>query len=848
MMQITSDTRFIFFKGTVLILWFFLLLNPVKAQPRIGPPQSWVESTALLDTSVAVASNAFQYFLIDNQLNIQKESAYLRQVYKILNSSGIQSLSALSVTYDPSYQQLIFHELKIIRNGSIVYSLKASDIELFQRELSMDRYAYDGSVSAVVNFKDVRVGDLVDYSYTIEGFNPANNGNVSFFDRVQFTVPVNFVKIRILYPEDKYLGHKLFNACPEPEKEQKGSLTELRWELPAKDFVTYESNTPSWFTAGKRVQISSYPSWKAVHDHILPLFKISAPDWRTLKLPTDPDLSEEENILRTIRWVQNEVRYLAFFGGTGAFKPNKPQEVFNNRYGDCKDKSLLLVAMLRKMGLEAYPVLVHSIFRAKLSEILPSNSFDHCAVCLFYHGKRFFIDPTLSNQGGDLYHISFPDFKCGLILRAGEKNLTEIPDGAPSSINVQENFYLDSVNGRAFLGIETYYYNAIADRERGLFKEKALHEIQRQYLNYYSNAYPSIETDGDISFYNGLDESENVFRVTENYIIPNAWQKSEEDDCIYFEYYPILVDAYTSYPGSSVRDMPYEIGNKLNFKQETEIVFPEEWYLENNDKHIAGCGFSYKAYARMEGRKAQINYQYETDRTYIPADSTLRFLKQHDEIRNNLSWYFPYEYSADYSQYGWIVMLVMILLLTAFGLAAFELHRKYNPKPIEPERWKSIGGWLILPLLGLALSPLRILYDMFNEEMFDPQLWCSLIDFFRIGEGVLAVGFLFAVLIDAALIAFVVLLIVQFVQRRSSLPRLYMIYLLSRFVLAILNYAVFNFVLEPDYFDAVDFAESVKEIAASFLAMIIWIPYFNISKRVKETFTRTYDKKNENEF
>ena len=54
--------------------------------------------------------------------------------------------------------------------------------------------------------------------------------------------------------------------------------------------------------------------------------------------------------------MQDEVRYLGLENGISAYKPSSPNKVYNQRFGDCKDKSLLLVTMLNQMNIEAYPV------------------------------------------------------------------------------------------------------------------------------------------------------------------------------------------------------------------------------------------------------------------------------------------------------------------------------------------------------------------------------------------------------------------------------------------------------------------------------------------------------------
>src|SRR5208282_5268181 len=87
--------------------------------------------------------------------------------------------------------------------------------------------------------------------------------------------------------------------------------------------------------------------------------------------PFSPDLSRkivewkripgrEQQILTVLQFVQDEVRYFAIEIGASSEKPADPSAVFSRRFGDCKDKSLLFVTILRALGIEAYPVLVNA--------------------------------------------------------------------------------------------------------------------------------------------------------------------------------------------------------------------------------------------------------------------------------------------------------------------------------------------------------------------------------------------------------------------------------------------------------------------------------------------------------
>jgi hypothetical protein len=62
---------------------------------------------------------------------------------------------------------------------------------------------------------------------------------------------------------------------------------------------------------------------------------------------------QTEKVRAIYKWVQNNIKYIAIEDGENGFVPREDSLVLKRRYGDCKDKSSLLTAMLRAAGEKA---------------------------------------------------------------------------------------------------------------------------------------------------------------------------------------------------------------------------------------------------------------------------------------------------------------------------------------------------------------------------------------------------------------------------------------------------------------------------------------------------------------
>ncbi|MGH8258430.1 MAG: DUF3857 domain-containing transglutaminase family protein [Steroidobacteraceae bacterium] len=82
------------------------------------------------------------------------------------------------------------------------------------------------------------------------------------------------------------------------------------------------------------------------------------------------------------RFVQDDIRYVAIELGIGGYQPHMAGEVFAHRYGDCKDKATLLGAMLKRIGIDSYLVVVNTE-RGAITKQTPANlDFNHAILAI----------------------------------------------------------------------------------------------------------------------------------------------------------------------------------------------------------------------------------------------------------------------------------------------------------------------------------------------------------------------------------------------------------------------------------------------------------------------------------
>lgn len=139
-----------------------------------------------------------------------------------------------------------------------------------------------------------------------------------------------------------------------------------------------------------------------------------------------------------VSFARRQVRYVAVEVGIGGYRPHPPQQVMERLWGDCKDKALLLVDLLREAGIEAYPALVRLDPEGRVDREFPSpDQFNHEIVAVPAEGLGLgedvpvsggylFLDATQETGGLAWLQPAVQDQEA-LVVRGGRGELVRTP-------------------------------------------------------------------------------------------------------------------------------------------------------------------------------------------------------------------------------------------------------------------------------------------------------------------------------------------------------------------------------------------------------------------------------------
>ncbi|MBX2921966.1 MAG: DUF3857 domain-containing protein [Chitinophagaceae bacterium] len=618
------------------LLVFFIInlsltLQAQSRKPLIQKTPAWVTIRDYNSSAFAFEQeieDGYADIAFDNQISVADKTIFSRTVLKIITEGGIQNASKVSVSFDPSYQTVYFHTIRIIRGDEIIDQLNLSKMKIIQQEEELDRFLYNGSLKSVLFLEDVRKGDVIDYSYSITGSNPVFKGKFSTRLQTAYSFPVGNIYYKVICPVQKHLIVKNRNTGVEPLVKDTAGNRVYEWKLTDVKSLRLDDNVPLWFDPYGEVMVSEYKDWAEINEWAMALFppveKISPALQQKITNIRENAASDEQKVLNVLRFVQDDIRYMGIEMGQNSHKPHHPNQVFAQRFGDCKDKTYLMCTMLNAMNIEADPVLINSYYKQAIHELLPSSrSFDHVTVRVSLHGKSYFFDPTISLQRGNINTISYPDYQYELVVAAGTTGLTKIETKEPGVTNVKEVFDIRNMAGNAGLVVTTDYSGSFADDIRNQFSTTSRYEMQKTYRDFYAGYYKDIVADSLLYYDN---DTTGIFTTVEYYSIKNIWDKNGKEKSAFFT--PFVIDGIIKKPKEIARTMPYRLSFPAKYKESVIINMPDEWNAEENNEKISTGYFVLNARHSYHQKRFLLEYEYESLRDHVEPAEMEDFSKQ----------------------------------------------------------------------------------------------------------------------------------------------------------------------------------------------------------------------------
>jgi transglutaminase-like putative cysteine protease len=339
--------------------------------------------------------------LDDGVIRLERDgtsSTTYRMVAQVLKQEAIQTWAEHTFSYDAGREVFRLNWARVLdADGSVV-----AERPLHMRESDArvpESYpVYTQNKVVRISLSNVSVGRIVDYSYTIETKDPVLPGDWWSSWAITLSVPVRRSRLIVDVPADaepRFTEHNLDFAPAVQRVRDRVVRTWYRADIPSEEgemFAAAEGGPWQWVVVSGRLGWADIGTWYAglVRDH----YTMTPGLDEALAYITEGALTRLDSLRAVHRFIAQDIRYISLSLGAGGYTPRRPDEVLATMSGDCKDKAVLFVALARRMGWDAYPVLVAASGSPRRE--LPSlYNFDHMiAAVRESNGDWIYLDLT----------------------------------------------------------------------------------------------------------------------------------------------------------------------------------------------------------------------------------------------------------------------------------------------------------------------------------------------------------------------------------------------------------------------------------------------------------------------
>lgn len=392
---------------------------------------------------------------------------------KIFNERG-RNFASQSISYREGYQRVKILFANTIKPDGQIMALDPGDVH--------DSSEYTGYEF----YTDIRVkkftmpavedGCVIEYAYEIRNLKPLLSFDYSdnFFLKNFF--PIEEDVLEIILPAGTELKYKNFNTDLVPEIITGRNKKKYIFSNYKQKEIIPESRMPSLLDRDTFPQIAFWTleGWDVISKWYVNLVREQMKSDNELENFTrqliDGLKTDEEKINAIFNFVSQNIRYIAVLLGPHTHKPHAANEIFRKRYGDCKDKTVLLLTMLKIANIKAIPALVPSSGKY-FDDTRPTlSAFNHIIAVVPYHGVYLWLDATNETASYDSPPSALPT-KVFFIHDDGSYEFVTTP-----SLNDKKDYYhLDvkydiNIEGNADIKYSYRFFGKAAESVRRSFK------------------------------------------------------------------------------------------------------------------------------------------------------------------------------------------------------------------------------------------------------------------------------------------------------------------------------------------------------------------------------------------
>jgi Domain of Unknown Function with PDB structure (DUF3857)/Transglutaminase-like superfamily len=375
---------------------------------------------------------------------------------------------------------------------------------------------YSDKKNVKFTFPAIEKNCIIEYEYTKSELHPfrndiwfINDNMPTLFNKYSLSVP----RILLISEIDGGFGwnwnYKAYNyALDNPVVDDQKAIKDIgkakiihTWTLRNIEPLKEEEMMPAILNHIGYVKFapSDWKKWNDISEwYFKDLFEprlIVSGEIKDLTQKLTGNIDNKTDKIRKLYDYVKDLRYVSISLGVGSIQPSEPADILKRQYGDCKDKSILLISLLKAAGIDSQPVLVLTSDEGTIDPSFPNWHFNHMIVKATVSPKeKYWLDPTAKYTPLGKLPSACQDINV-LVLNSDYTSQIE----RTSSSDIKDNYQNITLNlnlkndGTADFNVEFKYYGAGNSHIRYRLEDKTDKELKEYCKSLIADDFTNAE-------------------------------------------------------------------------------------------------------------------------------------------------------------------------------------------------------------------------------------------------------------------------------------------------------------------------------------------------------------------
>jgi tetratricopeptide (TPR) repeat protein len=557
-------------------LWLALLFLPTLPFPIPAQEPAATASTVIQKP----ADYSHEPFVIEQYFTtarFENDGTGLRDIavkVRVQTDAGVQELSEIVFPYNAANEQMDIRYVRVRKRDGTTATIGPDAVKELLAPVVRDAVAYSDCKEKHISVPALAPGDTLEYEIATRVVTPPAPGEFWF----QHSFLTNVIVLDERFEVNAPASRKIILKSPAPWHYETVTANDrhiYRWKH---SNLTHAASDPSKKESEQAnenppdVQLTTFATWQEVARWYANLAQGRADSSPEIRAKTQELMqsraSEIDKEQAIYDFVSKEIRSVDLPFGTGPYRPHRAAEIFANRYGDSKDKHILLAAMLHAAGIPSEAVLIS--YRRKLDASFPSpTQFDHVVTVVPQAGESVWMDSTPQVAPFRLLASPLRDKSALLVPPDGIGRIVRTPADPPfASTQV-----VDIDGTLSDLGKLTAHANYTLRGDTELVLRLAFHKTPQSQWNELGQTILGLDgLHGEVSVVQPSNpfDTHNPFTLDIAFTQSNfiGWSARKSKPSL-----PLLVIGLPDAPAGSSK--PIDLGSPLNVTVSLKLALPE---------------------------------------------------------------------------------------------------------------------------------------------------------------------------------------------------------------------------------------------------------------------------------